>query len=314
MRRPARLVTGTAAAALTAAALGLSTAATPAYAGDLGQLEISPANVAPGTTVTVNTTACGNGAKATGDANSLEAGDFKLGPTTRKEVVVGTFTVPTMTEAGQYSIDVSCENGKGATGTLQVKAADTAKNAAAGATADAVEDNASGDDTDNGFGVPSLNDLAARGESLLGNQNPFGSIGSSTGNENGRDTGGQSGRDSGGQNTGRDTGGQSGRDSGGQNTGRDSGGQNTGRDTGGQSGRDTGNGRSQDTGRDTGNGRGQDSSTVPTSPSGHVKTGVGGSVRPDTSQIAAGAGVLAASAVGGAWLLRRRASGTQADS
>ncbi|MFE2092409.1 hypothetical protein [Streptomyces sp. NPDC059460] len=298
MRRPARLVTGTAAAALTAAALGLSTAATPAYAGDLGQLEISPANVAPGTTVTVNTTACGNGAKATGDANSLEAGDFKLGPTTRKEVVVGTFTVPTMTEAGQYSIDVSCENGKGATGTLQVKAADTAKNAAAGATADAVEDNASGDDTDNGFGVPSLNDLAARGESLLGNQNPFGSIGSSTGNENGRDTGGQSGRDSGGQNTGRDTGGQSGRDTGGQNTG-------------GQSGRDTGG---QNTGRDTGNGRGQDSSTVPTSPSGHVKTGVGGSVRPDTSQIAAGAGVLAASAVGGAWLLRRRASGTQADS
>ncbi|MGW1548482.1 hypothetical protein [Streptomyces sp. NPDC002346] len=298
MRRPARLVTGTAAAALTAAALGLSTAATPAYAGDLGQLEISPANVAPGTTVTVNTTACGNGAKATGDANSLEAGDFKLGPTTRKEVVVGTFTVPTMTEAGQYSIDVSCENGKGATGTLQVKAADTAKNAAAGATADAVEDNASGDDTDNGFGVPSLNDLAARGESLLGNQNPFGSIGSSTGNENGRDTGGQSGLDSGGQNTGRDTGGQSGRDTGGQNTG-------------GQSGRDTGG---QNTGRDTGNGRGQDSSTVPTSPSGHVKTGVGGSVRPDTSQIAAGAGVLAASAVGGAWLLRRRASGTQADS
>ncbi|MCX4535248.1 hypothetical protein [Streptomyces sp. NBC_01669] len=317
MRRPARLVTGTAAAALTAAALGLSTAATPAYAGDLGQLEISPADVAPGTTVTVNTTACGNGAKATGDTNSLEAGDFKLGPTTRKEVVVGTFTVPTMTEAGRYSIDVSCENGKGATGTLRVKAADTAKNAAAGATADAVEDNASGDDTDNGFGVPSLDDLAARGESLLGNQNPFGSIGSSTGNESGRNTGGQSGRDTGGQNTGRDTGGQSGRDTGGQNTGRDTGGQ-SGRDTGngrGQNtGGDTGNGRSQDTGRDTGNGRGQDSSTVPTSPSGHVKTGVGGSVRPDTSQIAAGAGVLAASAVGGAWLLRRRASGTQADS
>ncbi|MFB7222987.1 hypothetical protein [Streptomyces sp. NPDC056227] len=320
MRRPARLVTGTAAAALTAAALGLSTAATPAYAGDLGQLEISPANVAPGTTVTVNTTVCGNGAKATGDANSLEAGDFKLGPTTRKEVVVGTFTVPTMTEAGQYSIDVSCENGKGATGTLRVKAADIAKNAAAGATADAVEDNASGDDTDNGFGVPSLNDLAARGESLLGNQNPFGSIGSSTGNENGRDTGGQSGRntggqsgrDTGGQNTGRDTGGQSGRDTGNgrsQDTGRNTG-NGRSQDTGG----DTGNGRSQDTGRDTGNGRGQDSSTVPTSPSGHVKTGVGGSVRPDTSQIAAGAGVLAASAVGGAWLLRRRASGTQADS
>ncbi|MFF8829461.1 hypothetical protein [Streptomyces sp. NPDC015131] len=46
-------------------------------------------------------------------------------------------------------------------------------------------------------------------------------------------------------------------------------------------------------------------------PSGHVKTGVGGSVGPDTTQIAAGVAVLAASAVGGAWLLRRRASGAQ---
>ncbi|MET9804326.1 hypothetical protein [Streptomyces sp. NPDC006368] len=46
-------------------------------------------------------------------------------------------------------------------------------------------------------------------------------------------------------------------------------------------------------------------------PSGHVKTGVGGSVGPDTAQIAAGAAVLAAAAVGGVWLLRRRASGAQ---
>lgn len=46
-------------------------------------------------------------------------------------------------------------------------------------------------------------------------------------------------------------------------------------------------------------------------PSGHVKTGVGGSVGPDITQIAAGAAVLAAVAVGGTWLLRRRASGAQ---
>ncbi|MFE7325397.1 hypothetical protein ACFU8W_10550 [Streptomyces sp. NPDC057565] len=294
MRRPACLVTGTAATALTAAALGLSTATTPAYAGDLGQLEISPADVAPGTTVTVNTTACGKGAKATGDANSLEGGDFKLGSTTRKEVVVGTFTVPTMTKAGQYSIDVSCENGKGATGTLQVKAADTAKNATAGSTAHAVEGNGSGDDTDSGLGVPSLDDLTARGESLLGNQNPFG-LGSSAGQDSSSGFGNS----------------RSDETPPGQ---KPSTGTESGRDTGDQSGRDTGNGTGGDTGPDTGNGRGQDSPSVPTSPSGHVKTGVGGSVRPDTSQIAAGAGVLAASAVGGAWLLRRRASGTQADS
>ncbi|MFH8517951.1 hypothetical protein ACH4CE_23240 [Streptomyces gelaticus] len=56
---------------------------------------------------------------------------------------------------------------------------------------------------------------------------------------------------------------------------------------------------------------GQRPGDTPTGPTGHVKTGVGGSVRPDTTQIAAGAGVLATAAVGGAWLLRRRASGTQ---
>ncbi|MBT2368224.1 hypothetical protein J7E88_23600 [Streptomyces sp. ISL-10] len=46
-------------------------------------------------------------------------------------------------------------------------------------------------------------------------------------------------------------------------------------------------------------------------PSGHVRTGVGGSVGPDSAQIAAGAAVLAAAAVGGTLLLRRRASGAQ---
>ncbi|MFE4366955.1 hypothetical protein ACFRMN_01650 [Streptomyces sp. NPDC056835] len=47
-------------------------------------------------------------------------------------------------------------------------------------------------------------------------------------------------------------------------------------------------------------------------PTGHVRTGVGGSVAPDTTQIAAGVAILAAAAVGGTWLLRRRASGAQA--
>ncbi|MBD0708065.1 MULTISPECIES: hypothetical protein [unclassified Streptomyces] len=46
-------------------------------------------------------------------------------------------------------------------------------------------------------------------------------------------------------------------------------------------------------------------------PSGHVPTGVGGSVGPDITQVTAGAAVLAATAVGGVWLLRRRASGAQ---
>ncbi|MET9480488.1 hypothetical protein [Streptomyces sp. NPDC006638] len=46
-------------------------------------------------------------------------------------------------------------------------------------------------------------------------------------------------------------------------------------------------------------------------PRGHVNTGAGGSVAPDTTQIAAGAAVLAVAAVGGVTLLRRRASGAQ---
>ncbi|OEJ26987.1 hypothetical protein AR457_23510 [Streptomyces agglomeratus] len=49
----------------------------------------------------------------------------------------------------------------------------------------------------------------------------------------------------------------------------------------------------------------------PTHPTGHVKTGVGGAAGSNTTQIAAGVAVLAATAVGGTWLLRRRASGTR---
>ncbi|GHH33564.1 hypothetical protein [Streptomyces candidus] len=52
--------------------------------------------------------------------------------------------------------------------------------------------------------------------------------------------------------------------------------------------------------------------TAPTAPTGHVRTGVGGGTSaPGTSQIAAGVALLAASAVGGTWLLRRRASGSR---
>jgi hypothetical protein len=51
---------------------------------------------------------------------------------------------------------------------------------------------------------------------------------------------------------------------------------------------------------------------TPSTPTGHVRTGVGGSISAlDTPQIAAGVAVLAASAVGGTWLLRRRASGSR---
>ncbi|MFJ3270426.1 hypothetical protein [Streptomyces sp. NPDC086776] len=320
MPRPARLVTGTAAAALTAAAIGLFTAAPSAYAGELGSPEISPAAAASGDPV--GTMPSGNAARATGHADSLEAGVLTLAPATEEEALSHTFRVPETTGAGK----VTGQHDSGDTG----------------------QDNASGDDPGGGSQVPSLDDLAARGENLLGNANPFGlgtSTGQSdtsprrdTGNNTGRDTGNGNGNGNGGRDTGngngnggRDTGngnGNGGRDTGNGNGGRDTGNGNVngGRDTGngnGNGGRDTGNGNG---GRDTGNGNGNgngggdtgngggDSYGSPSGPSGHVKTGVGGSVRLDTTQIAAGVGVLAASAVGGAWLLRRRASGTQAGS
>ncbi|MGW0463795.1 hypothetical protein ACWDX6_00750 [Streptomyces sp. NPDC003027] len=165
MRNPARPLTGT---VLSAVAIG-ALAAPTAYAGDFQTLEVYPSSATPGTTVTVNTLACGPKGHGIGDAQSLGAGEFQLNPSTHKEVVVGQFTVPQHAKPGTYGISVACDNGKTARGDLVVK---------------------------------------HRG------------------------------------------------------------------------------------------------------PSGHVKTGVGGSIGPDTAQITAGAAVLAAAAVGGTWLLRRRASGT----
>ncbi|MFD7321185.1 hypothetical protein ACFV9D_08845 [Streptomyces sp. NPDC059875] len=166
MRTTARLLTGT---ALTVAAIG-AFVAPAAYAGDSESLEVYPSSATPGTTVTVNTLACGKHGHGIGDANSLGAGEFELNPSTHKEVVVGQFTVPQHAKPGTFGISVACDNGKTARGDLVVKHK---------------------------------------------------------------------------------------------------------------------------------------------SPSGHVKTGVGGSVGPDTAQVTVGAAVLAAAAVGGTWLLRRRASGAQ---
>ncbi|MCX4969150.1 hypothetical protein OHA98_31220 [Streptomyces sp. NBC_00654] len=188
MRSPARLVTGTATAALTVMALGLTLAAPSAYAGDLGRLEITPASAAPGATVTVSTTACGPKGSGIGDANSLEAGDFEMRPGTHKESAVGQFTVPHETEPGTYDIAVSCDNGKEATGDFEVIA-----------------------------GGKHTTPPETRPEAKPEYERP----------------------------------------------------------------------------------------------SGHVRTGVGGSVGPDTTQIAAGVGVLAAAAVGGVWLMRRRPDGSQ---
>ncbi|WP_202534061.1 MULTISPECIES: hypothetical protein [unclassified Streptomyces] len=270
MRRPARLVTGTAAAALAAAALGLSAAAPSAYGDETAPLTITPASAAPGATVTVDTTACGGDSAATGDASALDAPEFPLAPASLEEALAGSFRVPGGVAPGSYGIGVDCANGKKATGEIEVKAAGSSRDedAASTGTTDSPTydfsdiDGLGGDeDTE---GLDGLDSLDAESAGAARVPDAPAEAGRSTPTE--RPTG-------------------------------------SGRDQTGSGLDETGAGRETPSGHRT--------SAAPTAPSGHVKTGVGGSVGPDTTQIAAGAGVLAAAAVGGAWLLRRRASGTR---
>ncbi|MFI6606955.1 hypothetical protein [Streptomyces sp. NPDC050507] len=280
MRSPARLVTGTAAAALAAAALGLSAAAPSAYGDELGPLEISPASAAPGSTVTVNTTACGSDTGATGDASALDASEFALAPATLKDVLAGSFQVPGAIEPGPYSIDVACENGKRATGEIEVKAAGTTGKESAAVPLD--------EDSPTGTGLPSDEDSPAGAGLLSDESSPAGAgLASDLYDSEEYDTTGLDEAEASGSALVPDTPALPGR----------------GTPTARPTPRPTPSGHQPPSGRPT--------SAAPTAPTGHVKTGVGGSVGPDTTQIAAGAGVLAATAVGGAWLLRRRASGTQ---
>ncbi|WP_323186018.1 hypothetical protein [Streptomyces sp. NBC_00047] len=88
--------------------------------GDFAALEVWPKSAAPGATVTVNTTACGSGSHAEGDATTVGGSRFKLVPGTHKEVVVGQFQVAPGTRPGTYGIGATCANGKFATGDLVV--------------------------------------------------------------------------------------------------------------------------------------------------------------------------------------------------
>ncbi|MFG2597334.1 hypothetical protein [Streptomyces sp. NPDC048462] len=290
MRSPARLVTGTAAAALAAAALGLCAAAPSAFADEPVPLEITPASAAPGATVTVNTDACGSDTAATGDASALEASRFALAPATLKEVLAGSFRVPGNVEPGPYDIDVACENGKKASGEIEVKAAGTTgkDSAASSRTAPDGSDDSSPADADDSSAYDSAADASSSDPSAY----------DSTGLDEAEAAGSALVPDAP-TTPGRGDSGERPSPSGHESSGtHDS-----------SAGRDS---RESPSDRDSPSGH--RSSAAPTAPTGHVKTGIGGSVGPDTTQIAAGAGVLAATAVGGAWLLRRRASGTQDDS
>lgn len=108
--------TGPVAGAVAAVDLGMVSFAP----GDFAPLEVWPKSAASGATVTVNTTACGRGSHAEGDATTVGGGRFKLVPGTHKEVVVGQFQVARGTRAGTYAIGATCANGKFATGDLVV--------------------------------------------------------------------------------------------------------------------------------------------------------------------------------------------------
>ncbi|MEV0845936.1 hypothetical protein AB0J21_08645 [Streptomyces sp. NPDC049954] len=109
-----RLRTGAAAAAVVAAGI-VCAPGTAAYA-DRGPatgpaLRLEPASVAPGTTVTVRTAACGSGA-ATGSAPAVREGSFLLGADPATGESVGRFTVPATVEPGTYEVVARCGSGK----------------------------------------------------------------------------------------------------------------------------------------------------------------------------------------------------------
>ncbi|MHC0429832.1 hypothetical protein ACX6XY_06540 [Streptomyces sp. O3] len=110
-----RLLTGT----VLAAASGLLAAA-PALAADPAALEIFPSSTTPGTEVTANTTACGSGGTAAGDASAVGAGAFKLAPSTHREDAVGQFKVPSSASPGTYLIRAKCASGREVSGDLVV--------------------------------------------------------------------------------------------------------------------------------------------------------------------------------------------------
>ncbi|CAM5634053.1 hypothetical protein GCM10010222_35120 [Streptomyces tanashiensis] len=69
-------------------------------------VRISPLNAAPGTTVTVTTTACGKETYGKGESDA--GGKFHLLPGNRKGVLVGEFVVPEGATSGTDTVTLKC--------------------------------------------------------------------------------------------------------------------------------------------------------------------------------------------------------------
>ncbi|MGW1926864.1 sortase, partial [Streptomyces massasporeus] len=90
--------------ALVLSALALS--APSAVAAPAGDVRINPGKAAPGTTVTVSTTACGT--ETYGKGESVAGGKFHLLPGDRKGVLVGRFTLPLDAASGTDTVTLKC--------------------------------------------------------------------------------------------------------------------------------------------------------------------------------------------------------------
>ncbi|MFJ4691573.1 hypothetical protein [Streptomyces sp. NPDC088766] len=105
-RTAARLLTGAAFAAATAA--GLAAPVQAAAASKSGSLEVYPSTAVPGGQVTVNTAACGDPGAAAGDAGAVGAGPFTLAPSSHDGQAIGQFQVPPSAQPGTYEIVAQC--------------------------------------------------------------------------------------------------------------------------------------------------------------------------------------------------------------
>ncbi|MEU7070149.1 sortase [Streptomyces narbonensis] len=90
--------------ALVLSALVLS--ASPAVAAPDGDVWVNPGKAAPGTTVTVSTTACGK--ETYGKGESEAGGKFHLLPGDREGVLVGKFTLPLDAVSGTDTVTLKC--------------------------------------------------------------------------------------------------------------------------------------------------------------------------------------------------------------
>ncbi|MFE7587374.1 sortase [Streptomyces gardneri] len=88
------------------ALVALVLSASPAVAAPDGDVRVNPGKAAPGTTVTVSTTACGK--ETYGKGESEAGGKFHLLPGDRAGVLVGEFKLPSDAVSGTDTVTLKC--------------------------------------------------------------------------------------------------------------------------------------------------------------------------------------------------------------